>query len=1705
VAGALSQPSIGEILRRRAEREPDRTGYVFLGETGEGPDAALSYGALDARAAAIAAALRERGAARRPVVLAHPAGLDFVAAFFGCLYAGAVPVALQPPATGLGSGMPVDGFLALAGEVGPAAVLGPGAVLGRVPGPARGGDALRGCAWLAQEEAEAAAGDGLVAAPDPRDLAYLQYTSGSTSRPRGVMVSHGAAIDQLERYRTRAGAEGDDGAVMVSWLPHQHDFGLVGFVLAALHMGLPYHFMPPRAFLRRPRVWLEAMSRLGGTYSGAPTFAYDLCAGDPRVDPAALDLSRWSIASVGAEPIAAAALERFARRFEPSGFTRAAFLTTYGLAEAVLCVTGRRGVATSGSRARPRVSTGSPLRGQTVLIVDPEARTERAEGEAGEIWLAGASLASGYWRRPEETERAFCGVLADTGAGPFLRTGDLGYLRDGELFVVDRLKDLIVVRGRNHHPHDLELTAQAADPALREGCGAAFQDGEPGEERLVVVQELEREAEPRAAELAEAVRAAVAEEHGLRVDAVELIKARSLPRSASGKVSRRAARAAWRAGELRTLARTGTEQVKGDRAPEGAAEPDPVAAEIALAFAEALGLARVDPDADFLELGGDSLDAQQVVGTVADRLEVELPVRALFEERTPARVAAVAADLERASGSSAPASDPGGMPLTPSQRDVVQLAALGPDASPAFHVMSVLELSAEPDEPALRRALAGLVERHESLRTVLDPDASATRVLPEVDLPLELAGVREDGVVEWLRAERARPFDLSARPPWRVALLRGGRAPRLVLTAHHLIADGASARPLVADLAALYAAERDGDARPLAPPMQHSDYRRARERRATPEAMERHRRHWLEELGPELTVLELPTDRPRPRVPEFAGENHTDLIPAATREAVARLAREHGCTPFMVLVAAWSALLHRLTAQDDVLLAFASDGRDLPGSHELVGGCSTDLPLRVQAPADATVAELLARVREKVLGALEHRDYTLSMLLDHQRAPVDARRPTRITTAFNLETLPAPGPDLAADLELQVRSITRCLLDLEANAVDTGDGIRIDYTYNTAVLDEAAVRRIASYYRRLVEGMTADPARAVLEVPLLPPEEERLLEDWGVGPEGDPGTDRVPELVDTRAEATPGAVAVAGDDGSLTYAELRERSDSVAAAVRAGGAGPGDVVAVLAPRGPGFVAALLGVLKAGAAFLPLDPRDPDRRVAATLERSGARMAIVGPGVEPPERAPVLALEAALRHPAGRPGGAAAPAGGPRDPAYVIYTSGSTGAPKGATVAHGGLVNHLRAKIASLGLSADDVVAQTAPQSFDIVVWQALAPLVAGAAVRVLADEETHDPVRLLSAVERERITVFETVPSMLRQLLDDDVMRAAGRPRLRALRWLIPTGEALPPELCRRWMRIHPSVPMLNAYGPAECSDDVAQHRIEWPPPAGAVRVPIGRPIQGARAYVLDPRGALAPIGAPGELYVGGVCVGLGYLNDPERTAQSFVPDPFGGPGPGTLYRTGDSVRWRGDGTLEFLGRIDDQEQVQGARVEPGEVEAVLGQHPAVRECAVTVRRAADGTGALAAYVALRDGSGPAPAELRLFLRDRLAHYMVPATIDVLGEIPLSANGKVDRRALPEPRLNGHAQPGRRVAPRTETERALAAIWAGTLAREDLSVHDDFFDLGGRSLDAVALATELREAFEVEFPVFQVYREPSLAGMARLVEAAPRREEPQWT
>jgi amino acid adenylation domain-containing protein len=603
------------------------------------------------------------------------------------------------------------------------------------------------------------------------------------------------------------------------------------------------------------------------------------------------------------------------------------------------------------------------------------------------------------------------------------------------------------------------------------------------------------------------------------------------------------------------------------------------------------------------------------------------------------------------------------------------------------------------------------------------------------------------------------------------------------------------------------------------------------------------------------------------------------------------------------------------------------------------------------------------------------------------------------------------------------------------------------------------------------------------------------------------------QLFEAQVERTPDAIAVVCDDVSLTYGEVNVRANRVARFLTGHGVGPDVVVALLAERGVDFLAAMLGVFKAGGAYLPLDPRHVAERLCQVLEQSGTTLLLAAGQFLPAltavlERRPigtrilVLAIEELLQP---KPYDENPPAlCTPGHLAYVIYTSGSTGIPKGAMVEQQGMLNHLYAKIADLKLMESDIVAQSASQCFDISVWQFLAPLLVGGRVHILPDDVAQDAWQLFEQVQQARVSILEIVPSLLRVMLEEAEPRGLGRPDLSALRWLISTGEALPPELCRQWHSSYPSIPLLNAYGPTECADDVTHYAIRTPPGANLIHMPIGRPIANTRLYVLNRQPQPAPIGVRGELYIAGDGLGRGYLNQAEFTAEAFIPNPFSDQPGARLYKTGDLVRSLPDGSLVFLGRLDPQLKIRGYRVEPGEIEAVLGQHAAVRQAVVVAREETPGDQRLVAYLVLHPEPASTTQELRHFLQQRLPHYLVPAVFVFLDALPLTPNGKVDRHALPLPDPFAPRVERTFVPPRTPVEEVLAAVWAEVLGLERVGVDDDFFDLGGHSLLAIRIRSRIHSVFQVELPLRRLFEAPTVAALAQAIianEAKPGQAE----
>jgi amino acid adenylation domain-containing protein len=966
-----------------------------------------------------------------------------------------------------------------------------------------------------------------------------------------------------------------------------------------------------------------------------------------------------------------------------------------------------------------------------------------------------------------------------------------------------------------------------------------------------------------------------------------------------------------------------------------------------------------------------------------------------------------------------------------------------------------------------------------------------------------------------MAAERARGFDLAVAPVMRWSVLRlGENRHQLVWSFHHLLIDGWSLQLVLGEVFARYDALRRKVRFAAPAPRPYGDYigwLQGQDPRAA-EAFWRQSLagfRWPTRLGLCVNAVA------EPATAEVM-DAEVWRVPADATAAVLARAREWKVTPNALVLAAWTLLLARYADEREVVVGAVSSGRppELSGVESMVGAFANTLPLRVPVDPDARVLPWLGEVQARQLQALE---YQWSSLVEIQGWSEVPRGTPLFESLFVFQNAPGTAaPRTFGGVALRdVRFNERTHLPLTLEAW-LGDGLTLTLFYDRRRFACDSVRNALQQLATVIEAIPRDPDARLRDLPLLDAEaRRRVLVEWNATGPGRWDGPFFPEAFAAQVARTPEATAVNDGRLALSYRDLDRRSSDLARRVREAGVGGGPV-AVCLPRSTNLVIAFIALLKAGCAYLPLDPRYPATRLRHLVEDSGAGLVVTDAGLcvsFASVGVPTLEIDGE----AGRAGGAgwAGKAGGagragwagwagsegeqaitPEHLAYVIYTSGSTGRPKGVMLTHGGCANHLHDKVAVLGLTAADVVAQTAPQGFDVSIWQMLAPLVVGARVEVFADEVAFDPTRLLDAVESRGVTVLQLVPSLLRAALEYAGRSAAPAAPLQRLRWMVMTGEALPPDLCRAWFAYRPHVPMVNAYGPTECSDDVTHHVLRDAPAPEELRVPIGRVVSNLRLYVLDGAMRLVAPGLIGELFVGGAGVGNGYLGKPGLTAASFVPDPFGGRPGARLYRTGDQVRQRPDGSLDFLARLDHQVKIRGYRIEPGEIQAVLAEQPGVRDCAVIARSADRQGGRLVAYVVVDPDTAPAASGLRDALRRVLPDYMVPSSFMFLDTLPLTSNGKLDRAALPEPAAARPDVNSSYAPPTTQVEQGVAAIWEELLGLEHLGVHDNFFELGGHSLLAMRLLSRVNERFAVDLMLRQVFDHPTVAGLATAVVEA---------
>lgn len=1017
-------------------------------------------------------------------------------------------------------------------------------------------------------------------------------------------------------------------------------------------------------------------------------------------------------------------------------------------------------------------------------------------------------------------------------------------------------------------------------------------------------------------------------------------------------------------------------------------------------------------------------------------------------------------------------------PLSYGQRSMWFVHKLAP-ASAAYTITYAGRIRGELDVPALERAVQALVDRHATLRTTYVERDGQPVQLVHPRWPVRIArhhlGPGPAELDDWIRRETDRPFDLYTGPVLRVTLLE--RTPTehvLLLVVHHIAVDFWSIDVLLDELRLLYAAQH-GAAAPPPPAESFVDYADQQYRMLAGAEGERLWEYWSQRLAGDPPVLQLPTDRPRPPVQTYPGAVHRFTLDEAATAALTQLSRSVGATPYMTLLAAYAALLHRYTGQDDLVIGSPFACRDRLALEGLVGYLTNPLPLRADLHDDPTFTELLGRVKDTVQGALEHEDYPFPLLVERLAPVRDAGRTPLFSVAFVWEQTRrfSDEPALGSGGELQLETLHigqgGAPFDLMMEMGQRDGKFSGLLQYNTDLFDATTIERMAGHFATLLGGVVADPGRRVSQLPLLTGEELRQLAAWNQTDVSYDGPACLHEMVAATVARVPDAVAVAYDGRELTYAELDRRADDLAHRLRRLGVGPEVIVPVLVDRSEDLVVALLGVLKAGGAFLPLDSAQPSQRMAAMLaDVPDAPVCVTHRRhlvhVPPDFTGHRLCLDAAPET-GGEPGTGAPAAATPESLAYVIHTSGSTGKPKGCLNTHAGIRNRLLWMQDAYRLTADDRVLHKTPVSFDPSVWELFWPLIVGARLVIAKPEGHKDAAYLVRTIVEQGVTTMHFVPSMLRRFLAEPGVDACT-----GLRRVICSGEALPHDLRDHFLATL-DAELYNLYGPTEAAIDVTHFHCRRGD--SSPLVPIGRPIANIRAYILDAHLQRVPVGVPGELYVGGVGVGRGYLHRPELTAAVFVADPFGGESghPGErFYRTGDLARWLPDGNIDYLGRLDFQVKLRGFRIEPGEVEAALAKHPAVAEAAVVTRTDSRGNTLLVARLVAAGGAAPSTAELRRFLLELLPAAMVPAVFEVTDALPLTSSGKVDRKALMAAGGPAGIQEPAFVAPRTRTEQVLAEIWCDVLGLDRVGVNDDFFALGGASTQALEVATRANTA-----------------------------------
>ncbi|MFD7522058.1 amino acid adenylation domain-containing protein [Paenibacillus chitinolyticus] len=1659
-----AEKTIHEWFAESARRWPDFTAV----RSAEG---SLTYGELNDRAERMAAVLRGKGVAVETIVpIAAQRSLSMMIAIMAVLKAGGAYLPIDPE-------HPPERIRGILEDSGARLLLAGAKWIHTLP--AFKGETLDLDALAAAAVSELPKGEeevDLAPQAGPEHLAYVIYTSGSTGKPKGVMVEHRAAINRLNWMQTAYPLNERD--VILQKTPITFDVSVWelfwwSIAGASLYLLEPGGEKEPSVMLRTIEEqavtvmhFVPSMLGVFLPYAADSGRGSELCS------------LRYVFAS--GEALKPAHVVGFYSLIERGG-GQARLVNLYGPTEATVDVS-YYDCPDAGAGTIP---IGKPIHNIRLHIVDERMRPQPI-GVSGELCIAGAGLARGYRNRPDLTEQSF--VPNPFAAGEKLyRTGDLArWLPDGNIEYLGRFDHQVKLRGLRIECGEIEhaLLLQAE---VRDAVVTAVTD-HTGEPTLCAYLVTADGGAPEEASLRSALKELLPE----YMIPSYFVAMEAFPLSPSGKADRS------RLPQPRFAEPTAFGEAPATPTEQGLAE----------LWREVLGLDSDEPDepakigreAHFFQLGGHSLRAAQLAGLIEQRYGAVFAMKDVFDapllremadridHATPKR-ATVIAQAE---------SQPF-YPLSLAQNRLFVLQQLYPDST-AYNLPLALNLTGKLDQNRLRGAIQGLIDRHEPLRTSFDwaDGKPVQRVHERVSFELVVHALMDAADLNTFARLVVRPFDLRKAPLIRAFLATDGESRHtLLLDIHHIVADGVSMNVMARDFEELY---RGGSLQPL--PIHYKDAAVWQQEWMASEARERQEQYWALRLAGTLPVLQLPIDYPRPPEQSFEGAKLMLPIPAELAEGIEAAAEQWGVTPFHIWLAAYHTLLHLMTGQDDLIVGTPIAGRFHPATESLVGMFVNTLPIRSRPSGELPFKAFTEQLKETVLSALDNGLLPFEHMVTMLDVPRDLSRNPLFDTMFVMQHMEAG--QAAADalqFEAQVPDNRVSKLDLTFEIADQGaKGAALTIEYATALFKEDSIHRMAEWYFRIVALALAEPERPLGGIGLLDAAAadkqsqafNRTATPYASG-------DTVEVYLERQAAETPSAIAVVAEYGALTYAELNRRSNRLAQALRKHGVKHEERVAVVMDRSLEMMIAIFGVLKAGGAYVPVAPGLPTERIRYMLDNSGAKLVLTRD--KAPEGLetflPCMDVHEALAQE--RDDLPVEKLHDSHSLVYVLYTSGSTGQPKGVMIEHHAVVNRIGWMQKQYGLDASAVILQKTPITFDVSVWELFWWSFAGAKLVLLPPGGEKDPALMMDTIARHGVTTMHFVPSMLHLFLEHPGL-LRGEARLESLSHVFASGEALTADQVRRF-RERIGVPfdarLVNLYGPTEATVDVSYY--DCSDGDIPIQVPIGKPIDNISLYIVNEAMKLQPVGIAGELCISGAGLARGYIGRPDLTEEKFVDNPFAASS--LMYRTGDLARWLPDGTIEYLGRIDHQVKIRGQRIECGEIEHVLLGHPSVSEAVVMKRDAASGSEYLCAYIVC---SEPADhEELREFAALRLPDYMVPQAVVELPAMPLSPNGKIDRKALPEPELAADSGTPF-VEAASDIELAIAAIWREILQRDDFGIHHRFFDIGGESLLLVRVHQRLEEMYPGALGVTDLFTYPTIASLAAYLESR-NRELASWS